>query len=274
MRRRRPRVLGEETRVGAENLPIDRWMLERLHGSTHGRRRSNLPPVAWHGKFTTTPLAEPDFSATPSPIATPLAPPTVAVSTGATTTRPDEPEVDIETPATVGALALDVYTRPVAPTEDIADAPVIAPVPELDELPEVIEAEVIPTYEVPVVPQPTESTTPHAVPHEELDPDVRALVDDLYQQARAELSGNDLAFFAPIDDFLEAPAPPEVDSAPPIVDRVPTVETPASVPIINETPLPSAPAAPTTPEPPASSGRSGWVPAFTPNERRRRQTSD
>jgi hypothetical protein len=273
MRRRRPRVLGEETRVGAENLPIDRWMLERLHGSTHGRRRSNLPPVAWHGKFTTTPLAEPDFSATPSPVATPLAPPTVAVSTSTTATRPDEPEVDIETPATVGALALDVYTRPVAPIEDIADAPVIAPVPELDESP-VIEAEVIPTYEVPDVPQPPVSTTPQPVPHEELDPDVRALVDDLYQQARAELSGNDLAFFAPLDDFPEAPTAPEVDTAPPPVDRVTTVETTASVPIINEPAPPSATPALTTPEPPASAGRSGWVPAFTPNERRRRQSTD
>jgi hypothetical protein len=272
MRRRRPRVLGEETRVGAENLPIDRWMLERLHGSTHGRRRSSLPPVAWHGKFTTTPLAEPDFSATPSPVATPLAPPTIGVST--TTARPDEPEVDIETPATVGALALDVYTRPVAPPEEIDDAPVIAPVPELDESAAAIDAEVIPTYEVPVATEPPVSTTPRPVPHEELDPDVRALVDELYQQARAELSGNDLAFFAPLDDTPAVPAATEVEPAPPTVDRMTTVEPTTSAPIINDPAPPNAPNAPAAPEPPAPSGRSGWVPAFTPNERRRRQSTD
>jgi hypothetical protein len=266
MRRRRPRILGEETRVGADDLPIDRWMLERLHGSTHGRRRSTLPPVAWHGKFTTTPLAEPDFSAIPSPVATPLAPPTVAVSA----TRPEEPNVEPETPATVGALALDVYTRPVAPNEEIEEAPVIAPVPELDESALVTETEIIPTYEVPVVSEPPASTTPRPVPHEELDPDVRALVDELYQQARAELSGNDLAFFAPLDDAPFAPAATEVDPAPPTVDRVATVDT-TPAPIINEPAPPSVPAAP---EPPASTARSGWVPAFTPNERRRRQSTD
>ncbi len=268
MRRRRPLVLGEETRVGADHLPIDRWMLERLHGSSHGRRRSTLPPVAWHGKFTTTPLAEPDFSATPSPVATPLAPPTV----GVTTTVPDdlERDIDIDAPATVGALALDVYTRPIAPAEEeIDDAPVIVPVPELAEVESEPEVDAIPTYEVPVVTERSEPTGPRPVPHEELDPDVRAIVDDLYQQARAELSGNDLALFAPIDDYPEAPIAPAHDPAPPAVERITPVETTAA-PIVNEPIAPVAPAA----HCPASTTRGGWVPAFTPNERRRRHTSD
>ena len=33
---------------------------------------------------------------------------------------------------------------------------------------------------------------------QELDPDVRALVDELYEQARAELSGDEVGFFAPV----------------------------------------------------------------------------
>lgn len=257
MRRRRPLVLGEETRLGAHNLPVDRWMLERLHGSPNARRRSALPPVAWHGKFTTTPLAEPDFSATPSPIATPLAPPTVATST----LRPDDADIEIETPATVGALALDVYTRPIAPAaEEIDDAPIIAPAREIeaevDEAAPVVEADVIPTYQVPVVTEPEAPApaTPRPVAHEELDPDVRALVDDLYQQARAELSGNDLAFFAPITDYVEPVHETEAE--------------PTTAPIANEPAPPTPPAPPGPPEASANSARSGWVPAFTPNERR------
>jgi len=275
MRRRRPRVLGEETRVGARNLPIDRWMLERLHGSTHGRRRSSLPPVAWHGKFTTSPLAEPDFSATPSPVATPLAPPSIATQSAV---MEPEHDIDIQTPATVGALALDVYTRPVTPDEELDDAPAIVSVPELDETTVAVDVEAaIPVYEVPVVTEPAAPPLPMAVPHEELDPDVRALVDELYQQARAELSGNDLALFAPLDDHaptFESDAQLDIDVAPE------SFEPPA--------PAVSAPVerdeaqAPIAPEPPAippagstrSSARGGWVPAFTPNERRRRQTND
>lgn len=265
-------MLGEDTRIGASHLPVDRWMLERLHGSSHGRRRSSLPPVAWHGKFTTTPLAEPDFSATPSPVATPLAPPTVA----APTTRPDDAEIEIDTPATVGALALDVYTRPISPAEEeIEEAPVIAPGPELAlaEVAPVIETDGIPTYEVPVVTEPEAAapTMPRPVPHEELDPDVRALVDELYQQARAELSGNDLAFFAPIDD--DEPRPPEADGAPvePTVDVAPA---PTPAPIMNEPGPARAPIAPVAPQATPPTARGGWVPAFTPNERRRRHTTD
>jgi hypothetical protein len=136
---------------------------------------------------------------------------------------------------------------------------------------------------VPVVTEPSKPAGPRPVPHEELDPDVRAIVDDLYQQARAELSGNDLAFFAPIDDYPEAPIAPAHDPAPPAVERIAPVETTAA-PIVNEPIAPStppiapvapvAPVAPPTPEPPASTARGGWVPAFTPNERRRRHTSD
>ena len=59
LRRRQPRVLGEERRLEAKQLPVDRWMLERLHG---GQPRTGRPrpiaPLAWHGRFSATPPAE------------------------------------------------------------------------------------------------------------------------------------------------------------------------------------------------------------------------
>ena len=63
VRRKRPKVLGEESRIGSTLLPIDRMMIERLDTDSSRRSRKSMPPVAWHGRFTTTPLAEPDFSA-------------------------------------------------------------------------------------------------------------------------------------------------------------------------------------------------------------------
>ena len=211
-RRRRPIVLGEATRIGATALPIDRWMIERLNTEGSRRSRQTLPPVAWHGKFTTSPLAEPDFSATPSPVATPFAPP-AGVQPVAAPPEPLLPPEEPARPATVGALALDVYTRPLtsAPEREAElEPPDVAPVPALA--------------------KPT--------PLHELAPDVRTLVEELYEQARAELSGNDLAFFMPIehDDDEEDVGPPDLD-------------------------------APTTdPRPPSGSG---WVPAFQTQPRRR-----
>jgi hypothetical protein len=120
VRRRRPKVLGEETRIGSTLLPIDRWMLARLN-----TKRSHTAP---------------DIAAPPSPL-------------------PEPTEV---VPATVGALALDVYTRPVRP-----------------------------------------------------EADVRALVDQLYEQARAELSGNDVGFFTPSSPPDEARDPSPDDEPPP-----------------------------------------------------------
>ena len=110
IRRRPPKVLGEDTRIGATNLPIDRWMLDRLHND--GRGRHALPPVAWHGKFTTSPLAEPDFSATPVPTATPLAPPSTVVLAG-------EPET-----TRAWQRALEQVLRPDVLTVDLAGADV------------------------------------------------------------------------------------------------------------------------------------------------------
>lgn len=249
LRRKRPRVLGEETRLHSAKLPVDRWMLARLHNE--GRRRSALPPVAWHGRFTTSPLAEPAFAATPSPIATPLAPPSAAdPAPEPTSITPAE-----EPPATVGALALDVYTHPVATPENI----------NADDEHEV-DAPTTPPVAMWTPPAPTLPAPRPVVPHEDLDPDVRAIVDDLYEQARAELSGTDLAFFAPIEHdepVVEMPQPIAAD----IVEIVDIVEPAPVVEPIIESEAASAPKIAS--EPPRARG--GWVPAFTPDERRHRR---
>jgi hypothetical protein len=221
-------VLGEESRIGSTLLPIDRWMIERLDTDSSRRGRKRLPPVAWHGRFTTTPLAEPDFSATPSPIATPFAPPTVIEPPVVVPAA--EAIVEPETPATVGALALDVYTRPVPAEEERA------PVPE----PLALEPRSVPP--APPAAKPT--------PHEELEPDVRALVDELYEQARAELSGNDLGFFMP------APGDPIIDEPPSDSIATPPRFVEPERPIVASAPEVEAP-------------RTGWVPAIQADPRRR-----
>ena len=61
LRRKSPRVLGEQHRLAGKQLPVDRWMLERLYGE-HRRKRTRVAPVAWHGRFVPSPAsAEPDL---------------------------------------------------------------------------------------------------------------------------------------------------------------------------------------------------------------------
>jgi hypothetical protein len=211
LRWRRPRVLGDGTRTAA-CLPIDRWMLARLHGEL-GRDRRGLPPVAWHGRFTTSPLAEPAYSSPPaSP--TPFAPPH-APAPGAATAAPATP--------------------PPAPAPLVAAAPAARPV----------------------------------AAHEELDPEVRALVDELYEQARAELAATEPACFSP-------PAAPAESDAQVLPRDAGAGVTEGGVPG-------GAPEAPTAERtgadaaaPPAAGARprTGWVPAFRPDEQHRREGGD
>ena len=134
--RRPPQVLGEEHRIGANLLPIDRWMLDRLQPerrrSLFGRNR-DLPPVAWHGRFAPsarTPELEP--------------------ACGADTLDDDSPQP----PATVGALELDVFVQP---------------------------------------PPASPGTGTHSGRRRTRSsiPKSPAWVDELYERARAELSGTD-----------------------------------------------------------------------------------
>lgn len=319
IRRRAPKVLGEETRIGANHLPVDRWMLDRLHND--GPRKHALPPVAWHGKFATSPLAEPNFSATAVPTATPLAPPTTvaAPDISPTSAMVNDDDHDL-TPPVVGALALDVYTRPISQTDDVDVVdrvdPALEPAPEpvverapTPEPPMALAPE--PVYTPPPVPTPV-PPAPVAQPvttHEELDPDVRALVDDLYKQAREELSGNDLAFFTPIDE----PPAPRVDPIEDAIGSQPIIATPTEAPMFEatpteapmfatpteaplfeptpeetppvvEAPVVEAPGvetpapAPRPEEPPRSQEvpptRSGWQPALVNDRHKRRHLSD
>jgi hypothetical protein len=303
IRRRRPVVLGDDHRKGAY-LPVDRWMLARLHAEG-SRARQHIAPVAWHGKFETSPLAEPAFAAMPSPVATPLAPPTItAPEPPAPRLETDVPPIETEAPeapgATVGALTLDAYTRAAShitdESADDATAAAAVAMPEAMGTPEVDDGPHIAATAEPAPPMaytpeplpavPTLPAMPRPVPHEELDPEVRALVDDLYEQARQELSGNnDMAFFAPVDDRNEhgSLAPPSVAPLRPHDDLVDVVEymPPAlqagteQEPVIVDTmdPLPPVAAEKLAPQPNASDTaqpRRGWQPAFVADDTRKR----
>ncbi|HET9727894.1 MAG TPA: hypothetical protein VFR41_00660 [Acidimicrobiia bacterium] len=158
--RRAPRVLGEEHRIGANLLPIDRHMIDRIYGEPKRgllRRKRAGAPVAWQGRFTTTPASEPAARIETPPFE-PIAPSAPPIE--APLPRYEPAVVDVEDPfpadepmqPTVDALGLDVFVRP------------------------------------------------NVVEHGELDPDVRALVDDLYAQAHAELAPGESA-------TTQAPAP-------------------------------------------------------------------
>jgi len=175
LRRKKPKILGDEHRIGAVNLPIDRWMLARRNDSD----MMIVPPRPEQGALPATPMPAPDVAPPPEPV-----PP---VETEQETTAVVVESVDavpltderLEVPGdeegllepTVGALTLDQYTGAAKPVEATAE-----PEPEAE-------------------PEPAAT----AAPVKELDPDVRALVDELYEQARAELSGTDVASFEPAD---------------------------------------------------------------------------
>jgi hypothetical protein len=242
--RKPPRVLGEENRIGANLLPIDRWMLDRLQPerkrSIFSRNR-HTPPVAWDGRFATaarTPELEPSMAGEMMAPAATVEPelPTYTVSTA-----PDYDDTP-QQPATVGALALDMFVQPMhAPEPILEPAAEPVPVPVLDEpLAEeaIVDAPEKQAYVAPPAPAPTPAPTQPVVSHEELEPEVRALVDDLYQQARAELSGSDSIFGAPATSFVtDTPALGVED---------------VSAPVLEQTLMP---------EPTEGPNRSGWHPA-------------
>jgi hypothetical protein len=138
-------------------------------------------------------------------------------------------------PATVDALHLDMFVAPATPE--------------------------------PITPRPI-------VTHESLDPEVRALVDELYEQARAEMSGFDVAFeepAAPVEIEPDpAPAPelrlPEPPAPPAVLPAPPSPSTSATSAVGNVIPQSN----------PTQNGsgqsRSGWVPAFIADDQTRRIT--
>lgn len=228
LRRRSPRVLGEETRLTSKVLPVDRWMMARLDHVAD--RVRDAEPVAWQGRFQASPAlpaVAPEYPAFPA-------------------ARPDgylddvrdvgladpgfgeysSPAVEFGDPvaASVSPLALDAYVPHPAdghrePREE--REPGVAP----DPLASVAEPE----------------SSPRPLAHAELDPEIRALVDDLYERARAEITG-------------EAAAAPAID-----LSGRDSGATRAEDPRA---------------EPGAPGGRSRWVPAFVADERRRKRLSD
>jgi hypothetical protein len=293
MRRRRPVVLGDDYRKGAY-LPVDRWMLARLHAEGP-RARKHIAPVAWQGKFETSPLAEPAFAATPSSAATPLTPPP-AIEPAPEPLFADavEPEAAQTQAATVDALTLDAYTRRAPQTVDdevphateAAEAvePVVAAVAvpqavrdaDVEDVSDIAFVDPSPPIAHALEPRPvvpTRPALPRTVPHDELDPEVRAIVDDLYEQARQELSGNnDMAFFAPFDD--RNPLVDIVQYEPPAVHAEPELDS-----VIVDTMNPLPPVAAEAPAREAKTNdarqsRRGWQPAFVADDTRRRNLSE
>ena len=287
LRRRHPRVLGDEHRIGARSLPIDRWMLDRLQGEPRRRRTRSAPEVPWHGRFVPSPRsAEPDLvlppvveppAATAVPVAEPPVAPMPAAAVEATlidTPVVDTPIVDAPfvdsgveaeavTPAAITARDLDLF---VAPTP----APVVEPpAPTVEPpTPAAVAPVVVPPRAEPVAPAPLATppiaqpvaqpiaapVTPPAPPFptprpivadEELDPEVRALVDELYEQARAELSGID-----------PRPATSALDDASPVT------EAPTATPSLGPSTAPDA----NEPTPRPNGG--GWVPAFVADDQK------
>jgi hypothetical protein len=219
-------------------------MLDRLDPKGDKRGRE-LPPVAWHGRFTTLTLAEPDLPTMAAPMP--------------------------------GPGSLDVYTAAPATTPMpeavlVPDAPMPEPEPEPE--PEVLAPP------PPLLLAPAPPVSPPQPIHEELDPDVRALVDELYEQARAELSGEDVGFFAPV---AEPPVAEPIDEPPVnelLIDEIvaePPATAPAPAPRAEPDPEPRVAEPPGAPAAPNASSverpgraRGGWVPAIQIAEWRQR----
>ncbi|HEU5480779.1 MAG TPA: hypothetical protein VFU90_13125 [Candidatus Tumulicola sp.] len=241
-----------------------------------------MPPVAWHGKFATSPLATPDFAPTASPVASPIDA-TLAVASPSIdeppmppvppATPPSTEASDSQLPPTVGALALDVYSTPRAlPVEEVAQKPMLESVPqevELDEYNPAVSATAPIERDEPLalIDLGTRPMLRRAVPHDELEPDVRAIVDDLYDQARAELSGTELTLFAP--PIVDEPEPAVIEPVAPAV----------VAPVLVE-PEPAVDPSPPLPEPPAAvvdkqkRARRGWVAAFVTDDHDGKHVTD
>jgi len=237
LRRKNPRVLGEENRPGAKMLPIERAMHDRLHGhAAKGRRSSFHQPPPWMERYQLTAHAAAsvavahgdqlrggggvDTMEPPRPAARHAAPPAPPMPT-----TPPEFEFEPEH----SALDIESYLANFEPPA----ATTIAPAPDTivrDDEPETFEAfdtsgfqldnepEIHVDVFAPLLADP-EPEAEFALDPGPLDPEVQALVDDLYKKARAEIVGT---FESPViidpvvemNDALIA-APESIDERPP-----------------------------------------------------------
>jgi hypothetical protein len=188
------RVLGDETRVTATVLPVDRWMIDRLHGT------NGMPPVAWEGRYATPTTPNTMVASAVAATLTPAAPPAPApVDTPAT------PPVSPTAPSDLGS-PVEPTKAPVAPTGDHEKQPDPAPdasaaeAPAAEQAPAFVDALALDQYTQPnasVAESPqwrSKQTVGDGVSwparREQLDPEVRALVEELYNQARAEMESD------------------------------------------------------------------------------------
>jgi hypothetical protein len=104
--------------------------------------------------------------------------------------------------------------------------------------------------------------------HSELDPEVRAIVDELYQQARAELSGNDLGFFAPLPEVVRDTVEHSI-----VTDETPRLSADAALDHVLEAEA-LAIAEDVVADESRPRGRTGWVPAAFITEEERRKLTD
>jgi hypothetical protein len=199
LRRKRPRVLGEEHRPGAKMLPIERALHERLHGTPMRGRKTRFAPPPWAeayrantvhvsvrvereaevggndgngagGVATLTPPATFDFDSHAAPTAPPYVeePAPLDIQSYLSSFEPHagdvaiDEHVDSPAPEATSALVDDPIALPPAPPVDVAPPAPVYVEPEA-------------TYEIEPGP---------------LDPEVQALVDDLYRKARAEIVGS------------------------------------------------------------------------------------
>jgi hypothetical protein len=242
LRRRGPTVLGEEHRPGARLLPIERALNERLHGTTTtGRRGRHFTPPPWAEEYRASvrqatarmeaAAREMAGQSSGGGVATLTAPPGYFDDAEVLTREPVVPEtpaLDIESYLSSfephDVLVDNVETtihehESVAPERDVDAAPLetmsFARVPADD----------VPLYEVETGP---------------LDPEVQALVDDLYRKARAEIVGSfdGLEPEYPADAHLDEQSTQVAD------------------------------------EPPAPPRRRGWVPAVLADRRRHDGTTN
>jgi hypothetical protein len=281
-------------------LPVDRWMVERLYGEH--RRKRTMPPAAWHGRFTPSPAsAEPEVQRPPvmePPAPNPIEPSLRDVGDEfdalADLSEPITAEMvlDEQPPATVDALHLDMFVAPASAEAPEAPEALSDPSPTPPVVPDEAPEFILPSFESSVAPPPAAPpVTPRPiVSHESLDPEVRALVDELYEQARAEMSGADLSFDEPVAETpvteTSVPEPPvsEPEMRPPTGEPVIDVHLPEPEPAPAPTPEPpvppAAPSASSTsavgdviaPANGASESRGGWVPAFVAEDQQRRIT--
>lgn len=192
LRNRRPRVLGEEHRPGAKMLPIDRALHDRLHGvPAKGRRARHLAPPPW--------LEHYNASAT-NAVTVAMARESALVGGGGAAT--------MVAPATYEAVPIEPFAAAMPAAPMVEEPPPLditaylarfEPVPAADDEIDLGEPTVAgagaTTLEPPAwselsfEPAIVADEPSYAIESGPLDPEVQALVDDLYRKARAEIAG-------------------------------------------------------------------------------------